>query len=60
MVLGLSAEAVKLAVLDSADERVPLIRREPEDGTRGVPAIPHADFAGGQVCHFDAVAVGET
>jgi hypothetical protein len=44
--LALHAETVELTVPDAADERVPLVRREPENGTRGIPAVPDADIAG--------------
>jgi len=39
---------------------VPLVGREPEDWTYGVPAVANADLATGQAGHLDAVAVGVT
>ena len=57
---GATAEAVEFAVSYAAEESVPLRRREPQDRSRGVPAVADADRAAGQARHLDAVAVGVT
>ena len=54
----LPAEAVELPVPDAAEKGVPFIRREPQDGPRGVSAVPNADLAPRQARYLDAVAVG--
>jgi len=43
---------------DAAEKGVPLIRREPQDGPRGVSAVPNADLASRQARYLDAVTVG--
>jgi hypothetical protein len=55
---SLPAEAVELPVPDAAEEGVPLIRREPQDGPRGVSAVANADLAPRQARYLDAVTVG--
>jgi hypothetical protein len=55
---ALPAEAVEFPVPDAAEKGVPLIRREPQDGPRGVSAVPNADLAPGQARYLNAVAVG--
>jgi hypothetical protein len=59
-VAALRAEAVKLAVLNATDERVPFFWREAENRACSIPAVPDANFAAGQACYFNAVAVRET
>ena len=54
----LPAEAVEFPVPDAAEKGVPLIRGEPQDRPRGIPAVTNADLAPGQARHLDAVAVG--
>jgi uncharacterized protein DUF397 len=54
----LPAEAVELPVSDAAQKGVPLIRRKPQDGPRGVPAVANADLAPRQARYLDAVTVG--
>jgi hypothetical protein len=58
--LALGAEAVELAVVNATDERVPFVWREVENRTSGVPAVPDANVAAGQVRYFNAVSVRET
>jgi hypothetical protein len=53
------AETIEFPVSDAAEERMPLVRREPENRPFAVPAVADADPAAGQVRHLDAVAVAE-
>ena len=58
--MALPAKMIKFPVSYAAQKRTPLLRREPEDRPRGVPAVANADRATGQARHLDAVAVGVT
>src|SRR5438132_2559636 len=46
---SLPAEAVEFPVPDAAEKGVPLIRCEPQDGPRGIPAVTNADLAPGRL-----------
>ena len=59
-VRSLPADAVEFAVPHAAEEGMPLIRRERQDGPSGVSAVANADLATGQARHLDAVAAGIT
>lgn len=56
----LLAETVELAVASPTEKSVPLVRREAEDRSLSIPAVPDADLAARQAGHLDAVAVGVT
>ena len=54
------AQAVRRIIRTGrTDERVPLVRCEPQDRTGGVPAVADSDLASLQIRHLDAVAVGK-
>ena len=55
----LPAELVELSVSYPSEKCMPFVRREPENWTFGVLAVPDADLGPGQTCHLDAVTVGQ-
>jgi hypothetical protein len=52
-------ETIEFSFSHSSDKRMPLVRRKPQDRAFGVLAVANTDPAVRQVCHLDAVAVGE-
>src|SRR5579872_2639042 len=53
----LPAELVELPVPDTTEKSVPLVWRETEYRTLGVPTVPDTDLAARQASHLNAVAV---
>src|ERR1700732_2837488 len=49
---------VEFPVSYAPEKGMPLIRREPQDRPRGIPAVAEADLTPGQTRHLDAVAGG--
>jgi hypothetical protein len=56
----LAAEAVKFAVPDAADKRLPLVRREAENRTCSVPAVADTYVPARQACHLNTVPISVT